>query len=67
MIKTNVQNILFNLIDAGELMIIVEYCPFGNMKKYLETNRDYFIDQIDRESDEIDSTVEAQNRRRHAK
>lgn len=67
MIKTNVQNILFNLIDAGELMIIVEYCPFGNMKKYLETNRDYFIDQIDRESDEIDSTVEAQNHRRHAK
>lgn len=45
----------------GELMIIVEYCPFGNLKKYLEMNRDYFIDQIDRNTDEIDSTMQAQN------
>lgn len=42
-------------------MIIVEYCPFGNLKKYLEMNRDHFIDQIDRNTDEIDSTVQAQN------
>lgn len=46
-------------------MIIVEYCPFGNLKKYLEMNRDYFVDQIDRDSDEITSTVQAQNSNFH--
>lgn len=42
-------------------MIIVEYCPFGNVKKFLESNREYFIDQIDRDADEIDSSVETKN------
>lgn len=54
--STYVRNILN---DTGELMIIVEYCSFGNIKKYLETNRDHFIDQIDRDTDKIDSTIEA--------
>lgn len=42
-------------------MIIVEYCPFGNLKKFLEMNRDYFVDQIDRNTDEMDLTAHAQN------
>ncbi|XP_055301213.1 vascular endothelial growth factor receptor 1-like [Sitodiplosis mosellana] len=49
--------------EKRELMIIVEYCPFGNVKKYLETNRDHFINQIDEDTDEIDPTKETQEDR----
>lgn len=42
-------------------MIIVEYCRFGNIKNYLQTNREYFTDQIDRNTDEIVSPIELQN------
>lgn len=61
--KNFLKHFYINLNDnTGELMVIVEYCPFGNLKKYLEMNRDYFIDkQIDREKYEIDSMIQNSN------
>lgn len=46
-----------NLI-ADELMIIVEYCRFGNLQSFLRKNRKCFVDQIDREQDVIDPTIQ---------
>lgn len=49
----------FKLNDnfAGEVMIIVEYCRFGNLKDVLLKQRPLFIDQIDRNEDIIDSSI----------
>lgn len=38
-------------------MIIVEYCPNGNLRDILMENRQLFIDQIIRDEDKIDSTI----------
>lgn len=37
-----------------DLMVIVEYCPFGNLQSFLAKNRRYFVDQIVPNTDEID-------------
>ena len=34
------------LIVAEELFVIVEYCKFGNLQKYIEKKRESFISQI---------------------
>ena len=31
---------------SGELYMIVEYCKFGNLQKFIQYNRKFFIDQI---------------------
>lgn len=36
-------------------MIIVEFCELGSLEAYIKRNR--FIDQVDRYTDEIDSTI----------
>jgi FMS-like tyrosine kinase 1 len=33
--------------DLGELLVIVEYCRFGNIQNYLIRNRSGFINQVD--------------------
>lgn len=38
-------------------MVIVEYCPFGNIQKFLIEHRTRFIDQIARGEDVIDPTI----------
>lgn len=38
-------------------MLIVEYCPHGNLQSYLIKNRQYFVDQLNREEDQIDRTI----------
>lgn len=38
-------------------MVIVEYCHFGNVQNFLVKHRNYFIDQIVRESDTIDPNI----------
>ena len=30
-----------------ELYMIVEYCRFGNLQKFIQTHRDVFINQLD--------------------
>ncbi|CAG0886128.1 unnamed protein product [Darwinula stevensoni] len=37
----------------GNLMVIVEYCPFGSLDGYLRTHADCFINQIDSETGQI--------------
>ncbi|XP_055301547.1 uncharacterized protein LOC129568055 [Sitodiplosis mosellana] len=56
----NVVNLLGSVtqdIAKFELMVIVEYCPFGNLKSYLAKNRRNFIDQIVPGTDEIDFKI----------
>jgi len=41
----------------GELMVIVEYCLYGNIRSFLLAHRRTFINQLNKESDEIDPTI----------
>lgn len=38
-------------------MVIVEYCRFGNVQNFLLKHREYFINQINPETDQIDPTI----------
>ena len=40
-----------------ELLVIVEYCRFGNLQKYLLQHRYHYINQTDPESGEIDFSI----------
>lgn len=44
-------------------MVIVEYCRFGNLQNFLVKHRQYFIDQIDREKDVIDPSIQTRDAR----
>uniref|UniRef100_A0A336M798 receptor protein-tyrosine kinase n=1 Tax=Culicoides sonorensis TaxID=179676 RepID=A0A336M798_CULSO len=44
-------------IARREVMVIVEYCRFGNVQKFLLKHRTYFVDQIKKDTDEIDSNI----------
>ncbi|XP_037051566.1 vascular endothelial growth factor receptor 1 isoform X6 [Bradysia coprophila] len=44
-------------IAKREVMVIVEYCRFGNVQNFLIKHREYYIDQINPESDTIDPTI----------
>ncbi|XP_031619110.1 vascular endothelial growth factor receptor 2-like isoform X2 [Contarinia nasturtii] len=61
----NVVNLLGILtmynIEQRELMIVMEYCEYGNIKKLLETNSERFIDQMNHENNTIVSTIATQN------
>ncbi|XP_040163745.1 vascular endothelial growth factor receptor 2 isoform X2 [Anopheles arabiensis] len=45
-------------IAKRELMVIVEYCRFGNVQNFLLKHRPHFIDQINQETGEIDSSID---------
>lgn len=45
-------------IAKREVMVIVEYCRFGNLQSFLIKHRPYFVDQVDKETDTIDHTVQ---------
>jgi hypothetical protein len=36
----------FLLCDLGELYVIVEFCLYGNLQKFILANRPHFINQI---------------------
>ncbi|XP_069682523.1 vascular endothelial growth factor receptor 1-like isoform X2 [Periplaneta americana] len=40
-----------------ELLVIVEYCRFGNLHNYLLRHREDFVDQIDPKTGQIDPTL----------
>ncbi|RXG71461.1 Vascular endothelial growth factor receptor 1 [Armadillidium vulgare] len=41
-------------IDKGELWILVEYCKYGNLLKFIQRGKAQFINQIDPVTSEID-------------
>ncbi|KAH8263498.1 hypothetical protein KR044_009761, partial [Drosophila immigrans] len=47
-------------IAKRELMVIVEYCRFGNIQNFLLRNRKCFINQINPMNDRIDATIMTQ-------
>ncbi|XP_030384764.1 vascular endothelial growth factor receptor 1 isoform X2 [Scaptodrosophila lebanonensis] len=47
-------------IAKRELMVIVEYCRFGNVQNVLLRNRKYFINQISPTTNKIDPTIDTQ-------
>ncbi|XP_017132439.1 vascular endothelial growth factor receptor 1 isoform X4 [Drosophila elegans] len=47
-------------IYKRELMVIVEYCRFGNIQNFLLKNRKCFINQINPETDHIDPNIMTQ-------
>ncbi|XP_020798924.1 vascular endothelial growth factor receptor 1 isoform X4 [Drosophila serrata] len=47
-------------IAKRELMVIVEYCRFGNIQNFLLRNRKCFINQISPETDHIDPNIMTQ-------
>lgn len=40
-------SLYFRGIYTGELLVIVEYCRYGNIQNYLIRNRSNFINQVD--------------------
>ncbi|XP_077296632.1 vascular endothelial growth factor receptor 1-like [Arctopsyche grandis] len=44
-------------VTKRELLVIVEYCRYGNLHNYLIRHRGNFIDQIDPHSGNIDSNI----------
>lgn len=48
-------NLLIYLL--GELLVIVEYCRFGNLHNYLLRHRAEFINQIDTATGKIDLMI----------
>ncbi|XP_031631901.1 vascular endothelial growth factor receptor 1-like isoform X3 [Contarinia nasturtii] len=50
-------------IAQREVMVIVEYCRFGNLQNFLVKHRRYFIDQIVRDKDIIDPTIQTNDPR----
>ncbi|XP_031632064.1 vascular endothelial growth factor receptor 3-like [Contarinia nasturtii] len=44
-------------ISKRELLIIVEFCPFGNVQSFLTKHRRYFVNQIVHQTDEIDPKI----------
>ncbi|XP_026843932.1 platelet-derived growth factor receptor alpha isoform X3 [Drosophila persimilis] len=47
-------------IAKRELMVIVEYCRFGNVQNFLLRNRKFFINQISPVNDRIDPAIMVQ-------
>lgn len=45
------------------MKIIIEYCKYGNIQDYLRKNRSNFIDQINENTDKINSTITSNNDR----
>ena len=41
-------------------MMIVEYCPFGSLEKYLRTNRSKFMERIDTQTKMIKDSIRKQ-------
>nr|XP_043069197.1 platelet-derived growth factor receptor alpha-like [Drosophila bipectinata] len=55
----NVVNLLgaiTNNVEKHELMVIVEYCRFGNIHNVLLKNRSHFVNQINPMTDKIDTS-----------
>lgn len=50
-------------IAKREVMVIVEYCRFGNLQHFLVKHREHFVDQIIREKDIIDPTITSKDLR----
>lgn len=43
-----------------ELMIIVEYCRYGSLHEYLLVHREDFVDQVDRDTRELNTALGAE-------
>lgn len=46
-----------NLVK-GELLVIVEYCEFGNLRHFLMSNRSLFVNQLNEVTGQIDRTIQ---------
>ncbi|KAI1304167.1 Vascular endothelial growth factor receptor 2 [Halotydeus destructor] len=44
-------------ITQGELMVMVEYCKFGNLRHFLLAHRDKYVDQIDFDTGLVDNSI----------
>jgi hypothetical protein len=53
------------LFVSVELLVIVEYCRFGNLHNYLLRHREDFVDQIDPKTGQIDTTIGVELLSRH--
>ncbi|XP_075218666.1 vascular endothelial growth factor receptor 1-like [Lycorma delicatula] len=45
------------MIHLDELLVIVEYCPYGNLHKFLQSHRETFINQVNPITGRIDPTI----------
>lgn len=45
-------------LAKGELLVIVEYCPFGNLREFLLAHRKTFVNQIDPVTGKIDNNIQ---------
>lgn len=57
LIKIILFETLYNLVVLGELLVIVEYCRYGNLHNYLLRHREDFINQIDPMTSKIDYNI----------
>lgn len=65
-IKAVIKGFCYNSLScfsAGKVMVIVEYCRYGNVQNFLQKNREEFIDQINPETGMIDHTIQSKEQR----
>lgn len=58
-----VWEIYFRIFITGKVMVIVEYCRFGNVQNFLQKHREQFVDQIHPETGLIDPTIMTKEQR----
>ena len=56
---------VYLLFVSVELLVVVEYCRFGNLHNYLLRHREDFVDQIDPTTGKIDTTIGVELLSRH--
>ncbi|KAI9554610.1 hypothetical protein GHT06_019883 [Daphnia sinensis] len=45
-------------INRGEILVIVEYCCFGNLRSYLINHRDKFVSQVNESGELVTNVIE---------
>ncbi|KAG1682674.1 Vascular endothelial growth factor receptor 1 [Nymphon striatum] len=48
-------------VARGELLVLVEFCKYGNLRHYLLYNRQNYIDQVSPDNGEIDINITTQS------
>ena len=56
----NQNNLKLNHTNAGELLVIEEFCRYGNLRDYLLANRQHYVNELDRCTSDLEPSTSSQ-------